>query len=199
MKLPDAIPEAHRANWDEQLVKTLGFALDKVENFGCAVDAGAYAGTWSAVMAEKFAVVHAFEPSGKNREYMKATLRGIDNVVVHDEAVSSHEHEIMMRVANAGFLKIGGDVSFNAVSIDSLELDDVGLIKLDIEGCELDGITGAMYTIERCKPIMIVETKREKYEIDNAMWELGYYVIQEPYQLSTGKITPDTIYKFRRK
>ena len=47
------------------------------------------------------------------------------------------------------------------ITIDSLELKNVDLIKIDIEGCEKMAIWGAKKTIERCRPVVIYEFKKD--------------------------------------
>ncbi len=49
----------------------------------------------------------------------------------------------------------GGDIP--SVTIDSLKLPYCGLIKLDIEGAEMDALLGALDTIRRCKPVIVIE------------------------------------------
>ena len=46
------------------------------------------------------------------------------------------------------------------IAIDTLELPRVDLIKLDIEGMEMDALAGAAQTVERCQPIVLVETDK---------------------------------------
>lgn len=48
-------------------------------------------------------------------------------------------------------------VEVPCVSIDSLELTDVSMMKIDTEGGELPTIKGALDTISRCRPVMAVE------------------------------------------
>lgn len=54
----------------------------------------------------------------------------------------------------------GGDV-VPVIRIDDLGLPACHLIKIDVEGAELDVLEGARETIARCEPMMIVEADRE--------------------------------------
>jgi FkbM family methyltransferase len=45
------------------------------------------------------------------------------------------------------------------ITIDSLNLPSVGLIKLDIQGSELIALKGAAETIQRCRPVVLIEEK----------------------------------------
>lgn len=48
-------------------------------------------------------------------------------------------------------------VPVRLLTIDSLELGRCDLIKLDIEGMELDALAGAQETVASCHPVMIIE------------------------------------------
>jgi FkbM family methyltransferase len=45
----------------------------------------------------------------------------------------------------------------NIITLDSLNLENVSFMKIDVEGHEVQVIKGAMQTIEKYKPVMIVE------------------------------------------
>ena len=47
------------------------------------------------------------------------------------------------------------------ISIDSLALTDVDLIKLDVEGHEMPALQGARETIMRHRPIVVIEEKHD--------------------------------------
>lgn len=69
------------------------------------------------------------------------------------------------------------NLKIRTVSIDSLELPRVDLIKMDIEGMEEDGLAGAIDTIRRCRPAIYLETIKADMGAINAMLrDLGYVV-----------------------
>jgi FkbM family methyltransferase len=71
-----------------------------------------------------------------------------------------------------------------AITIDSLELERVDLIKLDVEGMEVEALAGAKGTIERCKPILFIETiKSDKALISEALGGEGYRLL--PHGMNT--------------
>jgi FkbM family methyltransferase len=63
---------------------------------------------------------------------------------------------------NFGGLSLGGvkgeDVA--VIAIDDINLPKLRLIKMDVEGMELNAIMGAAATIERCRPILFIENDR---------------------------------------
>jgi FkbM family methyltransferase len=80
---------------------------------------------------------------------------------------------------------IGQDIDYAAesgipvqkIAIDALELPRVDLIKLDVEGMEMDALAGAKQTVERSKPIVLVETDKTDREALRAWLEQREYVV----------------------
>jgi FkbM family methyltransferase len=69
-------------------------------------------------------------------------------------------------------------VTVRMLSLDSLKLPRVDLIKLDVEGMEAEALDGAAETIERCKPILCVETVKSDHDaITAALRNSGYVVL----------------------
>jgi FkbM family methyltransferase len=133
-----------------------------------AVQAGGAVGLWAATLAQAgFCWIHSFEPNPALRECFHKNIRLFDRhdgIVLHSEALG----------ANPGKGAIGGEKDWNMGSwsvragdtcdirtIDSLNLVTCDLIMLDIEGMELEALKGAYRTIERCKPVIVVEMKEQ--------------------------------------
>lgn len=129
------------------------------------VDIGAHFGN-HAVFAMKvlgFYSASCFEPSQKNRTVLYENAHDIDGVYVHSFGCSD--------IARRGFLADidTPDHSGSKYLAESGEpvslypLDDQGwkgvnVIKIDAEGHEKHVIRGAMQTITRCRPWLLVET-----------------------------------------
>ncbi len=75
------------------------------------------------------------------------------------------------------------------VNIDSLPIARLDLMKVDVEGMEIDVIIGAASTIERHQPILYVENDREQNsrELVALIRELGYV----PYWALTPLYNPE--------
>lgn len=64
------------------------------------------------------------------------------------------------------------------IMIDELGLERLDLLKIDVEGMEAEALQGAAETIQRCKPILFVETiKSDKDAICAALRNEGYRVL----------------------
>jgi len=62
-----------------------------------------------------------------------------------------------------------------SMTIDSLNLPKVDLIKLDVEGMEEKALDGARETIARCRPLLFVEfIKSDRANLERLFTEMGY-------------------------
>ena len=76
------------------------------------------------------------------------------------------------RLSNSGFQNLvgGQKITVSAVNVDSLDIDNIGFMKLDVEGNELDVLNGAVKTIEKYRPACMVEIydKFNKYPVETS-------------------------------
>jgi FkbM family methyltransferase len=183
MKPGDLITEhvQQHGTWDAHL---LPFLEPAARRGGVAVDAGAHFGTLSVAMAEHFRKVHAFEANTDNFNYLcgNAALRPAGRILPHRLALYSAPTELSLAqperqevvieaggdpvsdfraASNSGGLVFTADGTgidtVRAVALDSLDLADVGLIKVDCQGADGHVIMGALGTIDRCRPIILFE------------------------------------------
>ena len=111
--------------------------------------------------------IYAFEPQPEVFEILKLNADRHDNIHAFDLALWSSSGTTRMRYLrelthqNIGGLIIndaGGTYDAPMTSLDIwLQGEDVDLIFLDIEGCEVPALKGAVETIKRCRPILYVE------------------------------------------
>ncbi len=86
---------------------------------------------------------------------------------------------------NRGKLRVQGPGLIPQITIDSLSITP-DLIHLDIEGYEGFALDGAIQTISKCKPIIVLETNGSgdaygwpQEKIDNFLFSLGYTIIED--------------------
>lgn len=156
---------------------------------GLCLDIGANIGCISQALVVSGMRVIAFEPQPE-------VFKLLDENVVCEKYNVALGGEIgvakMPKVyysakGNFGGLGIGaksiyGSYDVPVRTLDSFELQDVGFMKIDVEGFELEVLRGGRETINRCKPIMYIEDDRidKRKALRAAIVELGY-TIEEHY------------------
>jgi FkbM family methyltransferase len=143
---------------------------------GDIVHAGTYFGDFLPPLAGACqGTVWAFEPGGENFRCAQITLRLNDlrNVRLVRAGLGASPGELPLVVADADGLACGGSSSFVSrrntpgvqmevvpvVAIDVAVPADrhVSVIQLDVEGFEQEALIGALATIARCRPALVVE------------------------------------------
>jgi FkbM family methyltransferase len=165
-----------------------------------ALDIGANIGNHSRFFADIFKSVHAFEPNPTILPLLQYNLRNSRNVVVHPFGASSRNGEVEALVPR--FNSGGGHVAAGnptddeeRISFDLRRLDEmpgfmnIDLIKIDIEGHELQAIDGMAQLISACSPLIAFE--QNSNQIINGstpaverLRELGY---SHFYEITTPK------------
>jgi FkbM family methyltransferase len=172
-------------------------------SFRTAVDVGGHVGLWSFNMAHRFGRVHAFEPVAAHRRcFLKnVPLTEVDPpdadlptppvaiVTLHAYALGATEGSVAIRTeqTSSGDSRVDGDGDIPMRTLDSFDLEDVDLVKIDCEGYELFVLQGAEATLAKYKPVVIVEQKpghAQKYGLGERdalpfLKALGYRVERE--------------------
>lgn len=147
------------------------------------LDLGAYLGDTSILLLRKYnpSRVFAYEPVPENFEQVKKTIRqnDTDKIEVIDKGVGETIEEIDIYINSQELAScstnnsIAGNLT-EKIKIQITTIDDeckdktIGLIKMDIEGAEYSAIKGALQTIKRDKPVLLISlyhTGKDFFEI----------------------------------
>ncbi len=161
---------------------------------GVAIDVGANQGFYSLKLAQWFGRVEAFEPNVRIGQRLRAYRS--PRIRVHDVALSSQSTEAPLHIPiSAGGTEYTGWGTLDAISLppsdrirvdvvplrtlDSFGFEGVVVIKIDVEGHERDVLAGAVDTIRRCRPIILLEVKLAAREcVGRLFGELRYILYQ---------------------
>lgn len=139
-------------------------ALTHVTDWRIAIDGGAHEGVITSLIRQKFERVYAFEPGPLPLPKLRERSAGWGNVVLHEAALGDRVGIVWF--GNDGkkvrgrswFADADRDGDTVMMRIDDLGLLTLGLLKLDIEGGEHAALIGGRETIERCRPVIVLET-----------------------------------------
>jgi len=155
----------------EAELRLLPFLVDPARQ---AVDAGANKGVYTYWLERLSRHVHAYEPNPKMFNILK---RGVGvKASVHHAALSDQAGAFALRIpksdsgrysnqgASLNHAKVGdryGEVMVATRRLDDEGLDDVGFIKIDVEGHEMAVLDGALATIQRDRPTLLIEMEQQ--------------------------------------
>lgn len=147
-------------------------AYPYVKMWGSCIDGGAFAGMWSQAYLKRFNRVYAFEPIPEN---VACIAKNAPAATIIPCALTDTQGIRTFRVKGGNFAHLGeGDLAVWGTTIDSFVYRDLGLIKLDVEGQEIQALNGAVKTIKYHQPVICIEVKYEGEEIRSWLRAHGY-------------------------
>jgi len=163
--------DVHIEDWKKNKDFTQTRCMDKFikhcENknlkFNHVLDIGAWVGTWTMKINPFCGRVVAFEPDPLHYECLVKNVP--EDVDTHQLAIGNDTKMISLSEDNFTQAKrVLGDGTIPMVTIDSLGLDDVDLIKIDVEGYEMEVLKGAEKTLNSVSYLMIeLNNNSKKY------------------------------------
>lgn len=176
--LPDPVFYRAVAWWFRtQREQRLLFVDELVDPHRHAVDVGAWWGPWTYWLQKRAASVTAFEPNPEAAAFLG---RVSPNATVHNIALSNTPGAAQLHVSPVRGMDalaslqpkdthLGDPPGTAAVTtvevetrpLDSYELQDIGFIKIDVEGHEFEVVEGAVETLRRSKPTVLIEIEQD--------------------------------------
>lgn len=145
-------------------IKKYRAAMLHVKQFRVALDVGCHVGSWGMQMAKRFEMTHCFEPVATHRECALRNIVTKDGRTwqMHPYAIGAASGRVAMKLeaSSSGGTHINGPGDIEMRTLDSFDLQDVDFIKIDVEGAQLAVVQGAVETLKRCRPCVIVEEKQ---------------------------------------
>lgn len=160
-----------------------------VDSSHIAIDVGANKGVYSYALAKYVKHVYCFEPISELCDYLGNYKT--DKLTIINSALSDGEGRLVLnipkrdgrQVTTRASLVRSSDGELREVNVERLDshgFENVGFIKIDVEGAEEKVVIGAIETIKRYKPVLLIEMFYTNYqgercsEIFNFLVGLGY-------------------------
>ena len=162
-------------------------ALTLTEGRHCAIDVGAHIGTWTRPLAAHFERVVALEPEPKVFRLLEQNINGaagkvqLMNVAAWDQAETLrlqagpyNSGETVASAVNGSAIDLDEVAVCRGLPLDDLQLDQVDLIKIDVEGAELRVLQGAELTLRRYRPVVVLEEAYAELAAADWLKQRGY-------------------------
>lgn len=186
------------------------------------LDIGANIGNHTVVFSKFSHKVYSFEPNPKVFEVLKLNTKDLKNVEIFNFGASSKKQSMHAKIPK---LNCGGgsvsneeagekdsnsyyEFSFDLIALDTFKNipnEDIGLVKIDVEGHELEAFKGMKSLLEKNKPVILFEQNRgitdgSSNEIE-FLKNIGYkhlYELKKIEDWVTPKFLPKTLKSFMR-
>lgn len=159
---------------------------------GVVVDGGAFIGDHTVAYAQRVGesgAVWAFEPSPDALPCLRRNVDAYPQVRVESVALSDRMGDAMLLryLINPGasHLHRDGDTPIACVTLDSYALPRLDFLKLDIEGYELRALNGAIDTLSRCRPVVLVESGTHSLRYNDKHEDLMNFMAHQGYTMHT--------------
>jgi len=164
---------------------------------GDVIHAGTYFGDFLPALSRgsSSSTVWAFEPNLENFKCANITkqINNLENIKLTNAGLGETKGSVLMMTKDKKGKSMGGsstiidnnDLSVpgytetvKIISIDEFipKSRNISVIQLDVEGYEKQALTGALKTIQRCLPILIIEILPDLDWFKNNILSLGYNI-----------------------
>ena len=203
----DFLIRGRNHSWEYQ-EDTRHYALSFVKDFNSiALDIGGNVGFWTKELCQKFTHVHAFEPHPDNIKCFTKNMRSFSNYTLYPLAVSNKEEKDLSlfqspdECGNVGLSSQGVETGnssktvkaedlktfkVDSVTLDSCNFNNIGFIKVDVQGYEKQVMQGCIDTLKANDCVVCLELpvqpnrvnfeaeKREHDEVVEMLYMIGY-------------------------
>ncbi len=164
----------------ENEILLIRYLLDKNSTFiDIGANLGQYLYTTEKILSKEN--IYAFEPHPMLNKRLTKIFKGIN---IHQYAISSMDHKTKFKIPffnnreihTRGTLKTeyidNSETNYKLIDVDVVKLDtitgklnirDISLIKIDVEGAEMDVFEGSAETISKHRPILLIEIEQQHH------------------------------------
>ncbi len=145
----------------EQRANDLNPVLKMIEDQEVVVQAGGHLGSWPIHLAKHFERVFTFEPDETNFECLRRNVEQYSHVTAEYGALcdATGFQALYETPKSDGHFLLDQAGTTPTFTVDSLGLDRLDFLCLDVEGWEYPALEGAIETIHKFKPVILLEHK----------------------------------------
>jgi len=166
------------------LNKFIKYCESQTKKMKTVIDVGAWCGTWAKAIEPFAKKVIAFEPDKTHFECLQRNCT--INCTPRMEAVGAQLQDVSLTEDNFTQAKrVNEKGNIRMITLDHMAYEDVDMIKIDVEGYEMEVLKGATKTLESVKYLMIeLNNNTKKYgsnnvEVEKHIVSLGFKVLME--------------------
>jgi FkbM family methyltransferase len=154
-----------------------------IKKYDVCLSAGAACGMYPKIFSEMFKRVYSFEPYSLSFHCFVLNCQ-TENVFKLNACLGETTGLVSLDIVsqdNLGMNRVNTNTKgkIPMITIDSLDLDDLDFIQLDVEGFESSILLGAMNTIKKFKPVISCENGNDF--IKDLLAPEGYHVRGQSY------------------
>lgn len=155
--------------------------LKHVSNTSAVLQAGGNCGLYPYYYSFLFDRVFTFEPDPMNFYCLSHNCTN-SKIIKFNTALSNKCGYVNIgnpspdNIGMSKIIDVQGTIVYT-LTIDSLNIESLGLIHLDVEGEELNVLRSAVDTITRCKPVIVSELSSDKENITSFLKDIGYNMV----------------------
>ncbi|MFX0001306.1 MAG: FkbM family methyltransferase [Candidatus Hodarchaeota archaeon] len=141
------------------------------------LDCGAYIGESALIFERDYKPnkIYSFEPVHENYNLLIETIKlnNLEKVIPVDKGVGEKSRTAKFHSQGiSSYISEDGNAEMELISIDEFVNENnlsVGLIKMDVEGYELEALEGAKKTIQDLKPVLLIGIYHNPKELFGAI------------------------------
>ncbi|MBP2160960.1 MULTISPECIES: FkbM family methyltransferase [Asticcacaulis] len=158
------------------------------------VDGGAYDGDtardFAAKTQNRYGHIHAFELDPAVAAAFAAKTAQMERVTLHSVGLWNGPDTLRLqhRTDNGGRISDAGEVKVDLVALDDIDVGAPTVIKLDVEGAEVNALAGAAATIRRHKPKLAICAYHKHDDLVTLFEAIG--AIRDDYSFSLRHYSP---------
>ena len=189
--------------WEEHISKFLKKYVEKYD-VKTILDIGANFGYHTLFFSREIpeGMVYSFEPQIQNYKLLELNVNNnkIKNVKIFNKACGNKNEKILMPLIDLKNLTNNinmGDftpnttlpfcdryINVDSVSVDELNIGKVDFVKIDVQGWEIKVLEGMINTIEKYRPVLIIEFENHQMkkvektcqDLYNFLKDIGYCI-----------------------